>query len=54
MAFVKKENKPSVIIFNGKVTTLKTGLTIRKRIDKTIPPIIYVANPPFTLTPANT
>lgn len=39
-------------MFNGRVTMLRIGLTIRKRIDKTIPPMIYVVKPPLTLTPS--
>lgn len=39
-------------MLNGRVTILKIGLTMRKRIDKTIPPMVYVAKPPLTLTPS--
>jgi len=53
IAFVTKENNPSVIMFNGNVTRLKMGFTIRKRIDKTIPPMMYVVMPPLTITPCN-
>lgn len=52
IVFIKKENSPRVIMLNGRVAILKIGLTIRKRIDKTIPPAMYVVNPPLTLTPS--
>lgn len=54
IALVTKENKPRVIIFKGRVIMLKIGFTIRNRTDRTIPPMIYVANPPLTPTPSKT
>lgn len=38
MAFIKKENKPRVIMFKGRVTMLKIGFTIKKSTERTIPP----------------
>lgn len=53
-AFITKENNPKVIMFNGRVMRLKIGLTRRNKSDKTIPPIMYIDNPPSTLTPSKT
>jgi len=39
MAFIKKENKPSVIMFKGRVIMLKIGFTIRNNIERINPPI---------------
>lgn len=39
MAFIKKENKPKVTMFNGRVTILKTGFTTKNNIERIIPPI---------------
>ena len=51
IALITKENNPRVIMFRGSVIMLKIGFTMKKRIDKTMPPMIYVVNPPSTLTP---
>ena len=51
MAFIKKENSPSVIIFKGRVIMLKTGFTIKNNTASAIPPIIYVLTPPFIVKP---
>lgn len=39
MAFIKKENKPKVTMFNGRVTILKIGFTTKNNIERIIPPI---------------
>lgn len=39
MAFIKKENKPKVTIFNGRVIIFKIGFTTKNNIERIIPPI---------------
>lgn len=51
MAFIKKENKPKVTMFKGRVTMLKIGFTIRNNMDSTIPPIRYALTPPDIVNP---
>lgn len=51
MAFIKKENKPRVIMFKGRVTTLKTGFTIKNNAESTTAPIKYVPTPPVIVKP---
>ncbi len=38
IAFIKKENIPSVIMFNGSVIIFNIGLTIKNNIERTVPP----------------
>lgn len=42
------------MIFKGRVTILKIGLTIKNNIESTMPPIKYVANSPDIFNPAIT
>lgn len=51
MAFIKKENKPRVIMFKGRVTMLKIGFTIKNNTESTTAPRRYVLNPPDTVKP---
>ena len=51
MAFIKKENKPKVIIFRGRVTMLRTGFTTINNMLRAIPPKIYVPMPPVIVKP---
>ena len=51
MAFIKKENKPRVIMFKGRVTMLKIGFTIKNNMANTIPPIRCVLTPPDIVKP---
>ncbi len=51
MAFIKKENKPRVIIFKGRVIMLKTGFTIKNNIESATAPTRYVLTPPDIVKP---
>lgn len=51
MAFIKKANRPRVIMFNGRVIMLRIGFTTKNNIERTIPPIRYVVKPPDMVKP---
>lgn len=46
MAFIKKENKPKVIMFKGRVTMLKIGFTTKNKSESAAAPTMYVLTPP--------
>lgn len=51
MAFIKKENKPSVIMFKGRVTIPNIGFTIKTKKESAAAPIMYVLIPPEIVKP---
>ena len=52
IALMKNENKPIVIKLSGKEIILKIGFKIKNKTVRTIPPTMYVGNPPEMRTPS--